>query len=270
MKKILFILTCFFFFLIPNIVFASDYEIIGYDIDINVGKNNVLEIKENITVDFSTNKHGIYRYIPRKNYVSREDGSTNVVGAKIKKIDLNKEFEEYNDGNNKVIQIGSASQYVTGIQNYEISYLYDLGYDKNKGFDELYFNIIGTGWDTTLSNVTFTIHMPLEFDTDKFGISLGEYGTSGASFSDVDIDYEGNTIVGRVYRTLNPSEALTARIELEDGYFEREVFSALDFIIMSIPVVCAVVGIYLTSLMFKIRKHFENSLKSSVKHFGNS
>lgn len=35
-------------------------------------------------------------------------------------------------------------------------------------------------------------------------------------------------------------------------------------------IIDAIVGIYLTSLMFKIRKHFGNSLKSSAKHFENS
>ena len=68
----LFILTCFFFFLSPNNVLAEvvhvlPYTIDKYHIDIKVNKNNVFDIVEEIDVDFNVPKHGIYRYIPLKN-----------------------------------------------------------------------------------------------------------------------------------------------------------------------------------------------------------
>ena len=249
MKKILFILTCFFFFLIPNNILAETvhvlpYTIDKYHIDIKVNENNVFDIVEEIDVDFNVSKHGIYRYIPLKNNVTRVDGTTSVINAKLKNIYVSDEYSSYISNSNRVLQIGSPDITLTGEKKYVIKYSYDLGRDKNKEFDELYFNIIGTGWDTTISNFTFTIHMPKEYDKEKFGISLGQYGTSGTD--SVSIEFIDNDINGKVLRDIEPGEALTTRIELVDGYFVREFFNDIEIglIILSLSLVVFGVGLW--------------------------
>jgi len=245
MKKVLFIVSAFFFFLIPSSVFANslDYTITKYDIDITVNENNILDIKENITVNFTKPRHGIYRYIPLTNYIERTDGTKTTVKAKVKKVRVNKSFDTYTENGNKVIQIGSADYKVTGENDYVVEYSYDLGKDKNENFDELYYNIIGIGWKTTLSNVTFTIHMPKDYNQEKFGISTGAYGLSGSD--DVKVEFIGNDIKGTVLRTLNGGEAVTTRIELEEGYFVRPLFTKADYIVIIIPLILAGIGLYL-------------------------
>lgn len=59
--------------------------------------------------------------------------------------------------------------------------------------------------------------MPKDFDKSKIGFTYGPYGSSNTD----NIHYEviGNSIVGYFNGTLEPNWALTARIELPEGYF---------------------------------------------------
>lgn len=245
MKKVLLTIITFFFFLIPSNTFAQeiDYKIIGYHVDVTVNENNVLDIKETITADFNSPAHGIYRFIPLKNYVQRHDGTTSIVRAKIKNIEASEDFETYTENNNKVIKLGSANKTITGTNTYEIHYSYDLGKDKNKGFDEFYFNMIGDKWETTLYNVTIAVHMPKEYDHDKLGISTGTYGISGSN--KVDVNFSGNNIDIKLLSPLFPREAVTARIELEDGYFTRNAFDKTDYVVIAVTIAVAFIGLWM-------------------------
>jgi len=245
MKKLGISLILLFLFLFPYRVFASDtdYTITNYNIEITVRENNILDIEEYIAVNFTKPRHGIYRKIPLTNKIERVDGTKSTVKAKITQIQVNDSYKIYKESGNQVIQIGSANSTVIGNHSYIIKYSYDLGRDKNKGFDEFYYNIIGPDWETSISNINFIIHMPKEFDRQKFGISTGRYGVSGSG--DVIIAFSGNDIKGTVLRTLNRGEAVTARIELENGYFVRPIFTSTDYVAIAIPPFFVIIGVCL-------------------------
>lgn len=196
---------------------SYDYVINKYNIDIVVNENNTLNITEKIGAYFNTYKHGIFRKIPLKNKVTRLDGTTSNNRVKISNINVDDNYSLSNEGIYKVIKIGNPDYTVTGQKNYTISYLYNLGKDTGKGYDELYFNLIGDEWDTKISNITFTITMPKEFDKSKLGFSSGTIGSTNSS--NIDYDLDGNVIIGKLNGTLNPGEALTVRLELPEGYF---------------------------------------------------
>lgn len=195
----------------------KDYYFESYDVSINVLENNTLEITENISAYFNVEQHGIFRKIPTVNYVERADGSTGVTEAKIKNVSVSDNYDTYTEGNYYVVQIGDEDRTVLGPHDYSISYSYVMGRDIGEGFDELYFNIIGSEWDTYIDKVTFHVSMPKEFDAKKLGLSTGAYGTAGTD----TIQYEvvGNEISGKVTKELEPYEALTLRFELPEGYF---------------------------------------------------
>lgn len=203
----------------------NGYTIDAYDINIIVNENNSLDITEKITADFKTPKHGIYRYIPVRATLSRSDGSEYRYNTKVTGVSSNMPiYDKYKDGNNYVIQLGEDDVELTGKNEYEINYTYSIGKDTIEGVDELYYNIIGTGWDTTLNNISFTIKMPKDFDSSKIGFSTGEYGAEGTNI--VDFSVNKNIISGTLTEELPPYQGLTARIELEDGYFS---FNPLSF-----------------------------------------
>lgn len=220
-RKIINLLFCIFtFFLFSLNCYANDYDITKYDVEIVVDEHNKYSIKENIDTYFNVSKHGIVRRIPLYNNIIRQDGTRERNRVLISNVHVNEEFASSRENNNYVLKIGSADKMLTGKHSYSIFYDYDIGLDKNNKYDELYFNIIGTEWDTNISNVTFKITMPKEFDASKLGFSYGEYGYSNTD--NISYDVDGNVITGSFDGTLLAGEGLNVRMELPEGYFIRK------------------------------------------------
>lgn len=220
-RKIINLLFCIFtFFLFSLNCYANDYDITKYDVEIVVDEHNKYSIKENIDTYFNVSKHGIVRRIPLYNNIIRQDGTRERNRVLISNVHVNEEFSSSRENNNYVLKIGSADKTINGKHSYSISYDYDIGLDKNNKYDELYFNIIGTNWDTDISNVTFKITMPKEFDASKLGFSYGEYGESNTD--NISYDVDGNVITGSFEGTLLAGEGLNVRMELPEGYFIRK------------------------------------------------
>lgn len=210
-----------------------DYVIDKYNIDIAVSEDNTFTITEDISAYFNQPRHGLYRTIPLVNNIKRVDGSTAKTTAVVTDVSVNEEFSTDTEDNNYKIQIGSADELVTGAKNYQIKYTYALSPDTAEGFDEFYYNIIGTQWDTVIGNVTFSIHMPKPFDSSKVGFSHGTY--SSLDSRNITFDVSGYTINGAYSGILNKNEALTARITLEDGYFTERPLSFMFYVGIIVP-----------------------------------
>lgn len=217
------------------------YYITAYDVSIDVAEDNVLRVTENIDVYFNEARHGIYRYIPLRNNVERADGSTAVTRAKVNNIRCSDNYSKSTENSQLVLQIGDEDTTLTGDHHYTISYNYALGQDVMEGADELYYNIIGSGWDTYIDNVTFSVTMPKKFDPALLGFSAGSYGFEGTS----SIEYYVNDleITGRLTRELAPYEAFTVRLELPEGYFyfDNAAHIAKLCAMVAIPAVCLII-----------------------------
>lgn len=224
------------------------YELQSYSVDIRVMEDNVLHITEKIHTVFNQPRHGIYRTIPVVNEVTREDGSTSKVCAMISDVWANATYDvSYENGECK-IRLGDEDTLVTEPVDYEITYTYDLENDPLDGKDEFYFNIIGTEWmDTCISNVSFSIQMPKEFDADKLGFSRGVAGS--ADYDGIFYQIDGNTITGKLQdgEVLGPREGLTVRLELPEGYFTpKSNRNKLPFI----SIICSVLALAAAAIMW--------------------
>lgn len=230
------------------------YYFTAYNVDININEDNSFDITEHISAYFNEQRHGIYRTIPTRNQVKRTDGTSHSVKAKVKNIKVSENCDVSIENGNYVLQIGDADTYVEGEHDYTVKYTYMLGEDQNNGFDELYYNIIGDGWDTYIQNVTFKITMPKEFDKSKLGFSIGNYGTVGTY--DINYDVNDNIITGSVARTLQPNEAVTVRLELEDGYFyfNKTLYNFKLALLVAVPALLFIVVIILWSKFGKDKK----------------
>lgn len=243
MKKYLFIIFSFIaLFVLSNSLKADSYtyKITSYDVNIVVNENNVLNITEKINANFLIAQHGIYRKIPIINNVQRLDGSSSTVKANISNIKVSDQYTKSREGNYETIKIGSPNNTITGSKEYTISYSYDLGKDKLKDADELYYNIIGDQWDTSISNVSFSITMPKSFDKSKLGFAMGSYGSTSSDNLQYSVD--GNVISGKYDGILDPFEALTVRLELPEGYFVG-AGSNYDYLNFLIIAVCGILTI---------------------------
>lgn len=224
----------------------SEYTLNSYDINIIVNENNTLNITEKIGAYFNVEKHGIFRKIPLRNEVTRLDGTTSKNRAKISDIKVSDNYSLSTESGYKVIKIGDANYTLTGQKNYEISYLYNLGRDTGKEYDELYFNLIGDEWDTSISNITFTITMPKEFDSSKLGFSSGVISSTDSSKITYNVD--GNIISGKYNGTLGSGEALTVRLELPEGYFVGASFN-IDLLSI-LAIVLPLLFVFITYLLW--------------------
>ncbi len=196
------------------------YIITKYDVNMNVNSDNSFDITETIVANFNKSRHGIIRKLPLKNNVMREDGTSSTNRAFITNIDVSEKYTRSVESNNLNLKIGDPNKEITGSHRYKIKYKYSIGRDSLKGMDEFYYNIIGTEWDTTISNVTFTINMPKKFDKSKIGFSTGKKGVSGYNPDKLKYSVDGNKITGSFSGTLNKNEGLNIRLELPDKYFK--------------------------------------------------
>lgn len=248
---ILFILSFILISFLPNNSYAvTDYVINSYDIDVKVNENNTFDITETITANFYMRKHGIIRTIPLKNTIERLDGSTSTNRVKITNLQVNNKYSKSNSNGNLAIKIGNQDTYVTGLQKYIIKYTYDIGVDPVKDADEFYYNLIGTEWDTRISNVSFSITMPKEFDASSLGFSSGRYGYTDSN--SVSYSVNGNTISGIYTDTLPAGNGLTVRLTLPDNYFVGARNNNTDYyIIIGISLVIVFIAFILWLLFGK-------------------
>lgn len=252
MKKrnycLLLVLLLCIFCLIPmqtcNASGENEYKITTYNVDIVVNENNVLDITETIYVDFLVAKHGIYRDIPLTNRITRTDGSTHTNYAQISNLWCSEPYSKSIYNGTLSLRLGSEDVTLTGPYEYQLSYSYDLGTDPLKDEDELYFNIIGNGWDTTIDQLSFAIHMPKEFDQSLLGFSSGELYTEGTNAVAYDVD--GLDISGTYLDTLWPGEAFTVRLSLPEGYFTGSTrIDRLSFAALIISITFTILGFLL-------------------------
>ncbi len=233
-----------------DVPYKDGYRILSYVVEADVDINNVYHITEEITADFREDayKHGIYRSIPTSFTLMRQDGTRNKVNVSVSNIKVSgAEYEVESSSGYKDIRIGSRDEYLSGEKTFVITYDYDFGRDTGKGYDEVYFNIVGTEWSAYIKQLYFTVTLPKEFDHDRIGFTVGRYG--GTDSEGLDILLEGNSVVGRTQKPLSPGEAVTIRIELPEGYFRantlRQILKVLRALapFMGVAAVLMSVGI---------------------------
>ena len=222
-----------------------DYVLDKYDVNIKVNEDNTFDVVETITAYFNEPKHGIFRTIPLINKITRLDGSKSTNRARITNLSVNSKYKVSRENGNYKVQIGDANKTLTGEQNYVIKYTYNLGKDKIKDYDELYYNIIGNEWDTAIGNITFTITMPKDFDSSKLGFSSGSTGSTDNS--NIKYSISNNVITGKYTSILEKNEALTVRCELPDGYFSKakDTIEPVLYIEFIIPLLFLLISFYL-------------------------
>ena len=239
-------------------------SISNLDVEVVVSKNNIANVTEKFDVTFNKPKLSeVIRYVPYASYVyhQTENGvEKNIRYSKIYDITGSGEFGEscnvYKDEENGFLTIGlkSAEGYfhVDETRSYLISYKMDMGKDANKGFDEVYFNIVGTNSLLTVENIQFRVTLPEDTAEAK---SLNVYYGKDGSTKTLDVNSSGELVTGTLDK-LGPCEGITIRAVYEDGFLshDKEIFAS-----QIVSVVAAMIGVVLALvIMFKFtqRKNY--------------
>jgi len=209
------LLCCVAFWTQPQAVYAAaaGFIITDYDVDITVNEDNSYDIIETIDVEFTAQRRGIFRTIPL--------GSTGPFPARIRNLHIEgAPHEVEREGTQWLVRIGDPNQYAPQFMRYVISYNYYVGDQQLDGYEEFYFNPIGTDWDTSIQNATFTVKMPKPFDESKLNITAGPHGAE-TNVEYVTYEVRDTTIVGQTVQELMPREGITVALTLPEGYFSK-------------------------------------------------
>ncbi len=190
-------------------LFAADYVFESYHLDLDVSASNVYSIQENIVVNFSAPRHGIFREIPVRFGKTRIKLENLASSDPIIEDSVSKDYITF--------RLGSADSTIIGRKPYTISYTYDIGEDGYDDYDELYFNLVGPGWQSTIEEFTFTITFPKPIESDMVWLTGGTYGSTDQRGT-YSLSADRKTLTGRA-ENLAPGEALTLRVQMEQGYF---------------------------------------------------
>lgn len=154
MKYWIILVLCILFITIPSNLFAQSYS---YDIEnfqsrIELEKNTRLTITETIFVNFLSPKHGIYRIIPSQYTHKGKTINSHLTVISIrneKGSDINYETSRFKQSIK--IKIGDPGKTVSGPQTYIVRYKVDGLINLYDGEPEIYWNVTGSEWDTTIN-----------------------------------------------------------------------------------------------------------------------
>ena len=203
-------------------VFAVSYTTDGFFTTVDVQENASMHVTEEIYVTFTSDAHGIYRYIPSDDVYAyfMHDGTLQSKELAYKIQNVACEGEEISTervSGNLMIRIGSADKLIRGAHKYTLEYDIVMFKDGIDYLDQFYWNVVPAYWDTDIEFAAFSVTMPKAFDTSAVDVITGPVGTGDTTRASWEMDGE-NTLIGHV-EGLEGSEGITVRIVLPEGYW---------------------------------------------------
>ncbi|MBI5075326.1 MAG: DUF2207 domain-containing protein [Nitrospirae bacterium] len=132
---------------------AQDFTINDFDVFIAIKEDSSFMVRETLTAEFHSPRHGIYRDIP---YIYTDStGGTMKTPIDILSVtdgsgsDIS--YRLIRQGNTIRVRIGDAKKYVTGIRKYEITYSVENAVLFFDDHDELYWNVTGNEWNAAIT-----------------------------------------------------------------------------------------------------------------------
>lgn len=206
--------------LFPGPVFAAEV-IHGYYTQIKVLSSGDLEIRETITVTAEGDqiRHGIYRDLPL--FRTMLGGGVLPMDYEIRSIRRDGRTEPYHtttdEGAFLRIYIGDASYYLpTGRRyTYEITYCVKRQIFFFDGFDQLYWNAIGTGWVFPIEDAKVQVYLPGGATPLNYNVYTG-YALSTDGEYRAEQQQDGILTIA-VTRRLEEHEGVTVKINFPKG-----------------------------------------------------
>ena len=208
------------------------FTIQNYHIDVKVNKDASLDVTELIKLHFTDLRHGIIRKIPYKYQLqdlpagvakaNRQLVSGNYAHTIIENVKVSGwNYEVSKDGNYVAIKIGSKDNFIDGNQQYLISYRVLNAINFFNDHSELYFNLIGNQWATSIDSTSFRVELyDAISDTSGYFVATGP---TGSKENKAITKWETNKILsGHTYEQLRPNEELTIGIVFPKNFLQQQ------------------------------------------------
>jgi uncharacterized membrane protein YgcG len=201
-----------------SIISPHEEHVISYESDITINTDATIDVVETIKVYANGNdiKRGIYRAYPTE--YTDKDGFAVSVDFDVLEVLKNGEKEPYHvtsEYNGKVVYIGDENVFLQpGVYTYTIRYRSGkiLGFFEE--YDELYYNINGTGWVFPMEKVSATIHLPEGADIVQYSGYTGYEGDDGKDF---EVTESNGKITFTTTRPFDAYENLTVAVAWPKG-----------------------------------------------------
>lgn len=232
---------------ITKLIQAQEYFTVPlYKVVVHLNKDASLDIDETIHVHFTEQRHGIYRSIPYRYTIEQlpagtekahrqmeSGGYAKVIVENIKVDGWN--YEVTKDDAYKYIRMGSENTLVDGDQQYVIHYRMLNAINFFKDHSELYYNIIGDLWNTTIDSVNFTVQL---YDalpgTPDYFVATGQTGSKENNTHSSWTD--NKTFTGSTTAKLPPYNGVTVGIVLPKDFITEQNYNLLGIKWMLLPI----------------------------------
>ena len=202
---------------VPEAIYGE--RILSYRSDVDIAANGTLNVTETIRVNAEGDeiRHGIYRDFPTR---YPRDRRIVRVTFDVQSVELDGRPEQYRTesiANGVRLRIGNADTEVErGQHTYVIHYTTSRQLGFFDTYDELYWNVTGTGWIFPIDSAEVRVRLP---QAVAFGRQRAFYtGPQGSTAHDAEVVSERpGEIVVRTTDRLGPHEGLTVAVNWPKG-----------------------------------------------------
>jgi hypothetical protein len=217
-RKTIILLTFLIIFLTPTILLAQQERILSFDSHIDIMADGDVVIAETIRVVAAGKKirRGIYRDFPTRYRNSR--GSEVTVRCEVLAVLRDNRPEAYHtepQSNGMRIYMGNKDVFLQpGETTYTLIYRTDRQIGFFDGYDELYWNVTGNGWDFVIEKARVVVQLPPGAGVVQYAAYTGPVGADGQDYA---IDDTAGDIGFATTRALGPREGLTIAVAWPKG-----------------------------------------------------
>ena len=223
------------------------YTIDKYDISIKVQDDNTYFVTELITVNYISNNKPFKKIIP----IKEKDDYKNI---SISNLEVDADYSFRKTKENYIVEIDGLAKKDT-TKTYKITYEYNYGKDTTTEYDKLYYVLNGINQDTIISNITYSVEMPYEFDTEL--LETAKMNTDVSTSRGITSNVNNRIITGKYNKELYPGEQLVINCLLEDNYFKnaKENNSISIIIMVIIPTISVIIAFIMWLIFGKDNKN---------------
>ena len=245
------VVFCLFFDTKTNSEIDDSYYINSYNTQVSVLDNNSATVTERIEIRFNEVRElTLTRALPTvvSNPYS-DDGKSYRLNYELTRV--NYDYTKSYENGNLVIKMASPDTVVATGTPYIFSINYTVYFpnDRNAEFDDFFYNIIDSSWNTTVSNVTMSF--TFQRDVSEY-VNSNDYGAKVMTVADGEVvtlkptlNSNNRQLVYTYVGTLDAFTPLTFSLLLPNGYFVTNTTDIWG-------VVALVVGILAVLLVFII------------------
>lgn len=189
---------------------AQYFTIGSFNADILVNEDATLTVKETIEVFFNRQRHGIFREIPfhYTDSLGKKIRTPLTVVSTADENGLKRRHRISRSGDFVRIRIGHPEKFVQGRQVYVLTYKVENALLFLEDHDELYWNVTGNEWPTTISNSSARVIVEAGKTTPTFR-AICFTGTYGSKESSCDSSALSNGGIFRARKVLKSEEGFT-------------------------------------------------------------